>query len=53
MWRAPGSLRRIGKAWRAEDADLPHEPLPDRLAELILDLEEKERRQASTELGQA
>jgi hypothetical protein len=47
MCRAPDSLRRIGKAWRAKDADIRHGPLPDRFVELILELEEKERREAS------
>ena len=44
MAHSSDSLRRIGQVLRVNIDDLAHEPLPERWVELILHLEEKEKR---------
>ena len=46
MQGAQGVMRRIGKALRATNEELTHEPLPERWVDLIHYLDEKERRES-------
>ena len=42
-------IERLGKSLHGQLDDITHEPLPDRWVELILHLEEQERKRSASE----